>query len=98
MRDSLEEALVLDALRMALEQRRPAPGLVLHTDRGTRYAAGAHQALLAPHLLTDSMSRTGNCWENAVLERFFATLEHGLLAEIVLPTRAVARRALFEFI
>lgn len=98
MRDTLEEALVLDALRMALAQRRPAPGLVVHSDRGSQYAGAAHQALLAAHGLTCSMSRKGDCWDNAVAESFFATLEHELLADAVFPTRAAARRALFEFI
>lgn len=98
MRDSLEEALVLDALRLALGQRRPAAGLQHHSDRGSQYAGGAYQRLLAAHGLTCSMSRKGDCWDNAVAESFFATLEHELLAESNFPSRQAARRAIFEFI
>jgi len=98
MRETLEEALVLDALRMALGQRRPRAGLLAHSDRGSQYAGGAYQALLAAHGLTCSMSRKGDCWDNAVAESFFATLEHELLAESDFPSRHAARRAIFEFI
>lgn len=98
MRDTLEEALALDALRMALTQRRPAAGLLAHSDRGSQYAGGAYQALLTAAGLTCSMSRKGNCWDNAVAESFFATLEHELLTERDFPSRQAARRAIFEFI
>ena len=98
MRETLEEALALDALRMALAQRRPAAGLLHHSDRGSQYAGGAYQALLAAHALTCSMSRKGDCWDNAVAESFFATLEHELLADADFPSRQTARRAIFEFL
>jgi transposase InsO family protein len=98
MGESLEERLALDALRMALTQRRPALGLLHHADRGSQYAGGAYQALLTARGLTSSMSRKGNCWDNAVAESFFATLEHELLAESDFPSRQTARRAIFEFI
>lgn len=98
MRESLEEALALDALRMALAQRRPGAGLIAHSDRGSQYAGGAYQALLAAHGLRCSMSGRGDCWDNAVAESFFATLEHELLAESDFPSRQAARRAIFEFI
>lgn len=98
MRDTLEEPLVLDALRMALAQRRPLGGLLHHSDRGSQYAGGAHRALLAAHGVACSMSRKGNCWDNAVAESFFATLEHELLADRDFPSRYAARRAIFEFI
>lgn len=98
MRDTLEEALALDALRMALTQRRPAAGLLAHSDRGSQYAGSAYQALLTAEGLTCSMSRKGNCWDNAVAESFFATLEHELLTESDFPSRPAARRAIFEFI
>ena len=98
MRTTLEEALVLDALRMALATRRPPPGLLQHSDRGSQYAGGAYQALLAAHGITGSMSRKGDCWDNAVVESFFATLEHELLADARFPSREAARRAIFAFI
>ena len=60
---------------MAIAQRHPAPGLVVHSDRGTQYASSLHQALLAEHGLLSSMSGKGNCWDNAVMERFFLSLK-----------------------
>jgi putative transposase len=98
MRDTLEEVLVLDALQMALTQRRPAVGLLHHSDRGSQYAGGAYRALLATRGIACSMSRKGNCWDNAVAESFFATLEHELLADADFASRHAAQRAIFEFI
>jgi putative transposase len=99
MRDSLEEALSLDALRMALGQRHPSPGLLHHSDRGSHYASHAYRTLLAAHRITQSMSRRGDCWDNAVAESFFATLEHELLATApAFASHAAARQAIFEFI
>jgi transposase InsO family protein len=98
MQDSLSETLALDALRMALHQRRPRPGLLHHSDRGVQYAAHSYRALLAAHGLQSSMSRRGNCWDNAVAESFFATLEHELLGAADFATHRVARDAIFEFI
>lgn len=98
MRASLHETLTLDALAMAVAQRHPAPGLLHHSDRGIHYASGAYRALLAAHAMIRSMSRPGDCWDNAVAESFFATLEHELLAGSDFPSHAGARAALFEFI
>ena len=67
--------LVCSALQMAIAQRQPAPGLVVHTDRGSQYASAAHRAVLNQHGLIMSMSRKGNCWDNAVMERFFLNLK-----------------------
>lgn len=67
--------LVCSALQMALTQRQPAPGLIVHTDRGSQYASAAHRALLVKHGCIASMSRKGNCWDNAVMERFFLNLK-----------------------
>ena len=61
--------------QLAIVQRQPAPGLIVHTDRGSQYASAAHQALLVQHGLVGSMSRKGNCWDNAVMERFFLNLK-----------------------
>ena len=67
--------LVCSALQMAIASRNPAPGLVVHSDRGSQYASAEHQRLLTTHGLTCSMSRKGNCWDNAVMERFFLNLK-----------------------
>ncbi len=67
--------LVMSALTMALQQRRPAPGLVLHSDRGSQYASDEYQALLKHHHVVCSMSRKGNCWDNSVMERFFLNIK-----------------------
>jgi putative transposase len=67
--------LVCKALRMAIVLRKPAPGLIVHTDRGSQYASQAHRDLLERHGLVASMSRKANCWDNAVMERFFLNLK-----------------------
>ena len=75
MANAMPAALVCAALQMAIIQRNPASGLIVHSDRGTQYASSEHQALLAKHGLVGSMSRKGNCWDNAVMERFFLNLK-----------------------
>jgi putative transposase len=75
MAPGMPATLVCAALQMAIAQRNPAPGLVVHSDRGTQYSSGLHQALLTQHGLLGSMSRKGNCWDNAVMERFFLNLK-----------------------
>ena len=96
MRETLEADLALAALRMALD-RRPTPGLLHHSDRGSQYACGEYRALLAAHGLVASMSKRGDCWDNAVAENF-ATLETELILEADWPTRAAARQAIFAYI
>lgn len=98
MRNTLAGELALAALRMALEERQPPPGLVVHSDRGVQYVALAYQELLAAHGCEASMSRKGNCWDNAVAESFFATLEVELIARHRWATRTVARSAIFRYI
>jgi len=98
MRETLEAELALAALHLALAGRRPARGLVHHSDRGSQYASGAYRAVLAAHGLLASMSRKGDCWDNAVAESFFATLEAELILGADWATRAEARSAIFEFI
>lgn len=93
----LDQALTLRALRMALLHRGARDGRH-HSDRGVQYAALAYQRLLAEAGFTASMSRVGNCWDNAVVESFFATLTKELLVDGVFATRAEASRAVFEFI
>ena len=75
MAPEMPAALVCAALQMAIAQRNPPPGLIVHSDRGTQYASAEHQALLKNHGLVGSMSRKGNCWDNAVMERFFLNLK-----------------------
>ena len=75
MAPSMHAQLVCAALQLAIAQRQPAPGLIVHSARGSQYASALHQALLARHGLVGSMSRKGNCWDNAVMERFFLSLK-----------------------
>ena len=99
MRETMETELAVAALQAALADRQPMGGeLVHHADRGSQYASQAYRTLLAAHRVTESMSRKGNCWDNAVAESFFATLEHELLATSDFRSRQVARQAIFEFI
>ena len=94
----IDEHLTLRALGMAIAQRRPAKGLLHHSDRGVQYAGDAYQQALAGNGIECSMSRRGNCWDNAVAESFFATLKTELVADARWQTRESARRALFEYI
>jgi len=98
MADHMRASLVCDALTMALERRRPACGLIVHSDRGSQYTSRDFRAVLDTHGLRQSLSRVGQCWDNAVAESFFATLKEELVHRQTLPTRAAARRAVFEFI
>jgi putative transposase len=98
MSDSLNSALTEQALEMALQRRRPRRGLIHHSDRGVQYACRAYQQLLAYHGICPSMSRQGNCWDNAVAESFFATLERELIDDAQWRSRQQARAAVFGFI
>ena len=98
MRDTLEVDGVLSALRMAREARRPAPGLIFHSDRGSQYASAAYRAELEAHGMLASMSGKGDCYDNAVAESFFATLEFELIMPSDWYTREEARRAIFRYI
>jgi len=89
--------LVEDALRMALGQRDHDDELLHHSDRGSQYTSGDYQTLLAQAQITPSMSGTGNCYDNAMMESFFATLKTEC-ADYRFVTRADARQAIFEFI
>lgn len=98
MRADMERQLCLDALNMALKSRRPGRGLLHHTDRGSQYASHDYRAVLDANGIVCSMSRTGDCWDNAVAESFFKTLKAELVDEADFATRDEARRAIFEFI
>jgi len=94
----INAALVLQALQMALSARRPAPGLIHHTDHGAIYTADAYRAQLAAHGMSASMGRRGDCYDNAVAESFFSTVKNELTVAQVYPTRRDAQTALFEYI
>jgi transposase InsO family protein len=98
MRDTMEVELALSALRMAREARRPATGLIHHSDRGSQYAAGEYRAELAAHGMIASMSGKGDCYDNAVAESFFATLEFELIMQNDWRTKDDARHAIFRYI
>ena len=98
MADHLRAELAAAALAMALRARRPPPGLVHHTDRGSQYTAATYRAMLADRESTVSMSRAGECLDNAVAESFFATLKAELVDTRTWPTRAAAQTAIFEWI
>ena len=98
MRDDLEVELALSALQMAWAARRPAPGLIHHSDRGSQYTSGAYQDALAAYGMVASMSRKGDCYDNAVAESFFSTLEFELVMRHDWHTKAEARRAIFRYI
>lgn len=93
-----DAALTGRALEMALSNRQPAPGLMVHSDQGTQYTAQAYQAILAEQQLVASMSRVGNCWDNAPKESFFATLKNELVDEAPFETHEEARSAVFWYI
>jgi transposase InsO family protein len=93
-----DRALATDALTMALRHRQPQPGLIHHTDQGCQYAATAYRQVLAHHGVVASMSRRGNCYDNAVAESFFSTLKNELVHDRTFLTRDEARSQVFEFI
>ena len=95
---SLSTTLPLTALSRAVERRRPEAGLLHHSDRGCQYTSAQYREVLASHGVTVSMSRTGNCWDNAVAESFFATLKNELVHRRQWRDRNELRSALFEYI
>jgi putative transposase len=96
--DRITRQLALDALTMALKLRHPGPGLVHHSDRGSQYASGDYRGLLAAHGIVCSMSRRGNCWDNAVAESFFSTLKIELAHDADWTTHAEARAAVAQYL
>jgi len=96
--ERITRELTLEVLDMALLRRRPLHGLLHHSDRGSQYASGDYQTVLADHGIVCSMSRRGNCWDNAVAESFFATIKVELVHDAAWATRAVARAELFDYI
>jgi putative transposase len=98
MADHLRADLACGALLMAIRHRRPPRGLIQHSDRGGQYASEPYQAILARHGLRCSMSRRGNCLDNAPMEGFFGSLKTELVHRTTFPTREAARRAIFGYV
>jgi putative transposase len=98
MAETLHTAIVIAALRMAVDRRRPEPGLIHHSDRGVQYASAEFRAVLDAHGLIASMSRQGNCYDNAVKESFFHTLKTELVNHERYRTRDEARASVFDYI
>lgn len=94
----MTKELVLEALEMAVGRRCPGPGLVHHSDRGSQYACGDYQQTLTDHGMVGSMSRKGDCWDNAPMESFFHTLKTELVHHRDYQTRNQARADIFEYI
>jgi putative transposase len=98
MANHMRAELVHQALSMAICQRQPAAGLLMHTDRGSQYGAESYRQLLTQHGMQSSMSRKGNCWDNAVAESFFHTLKTALIYLEDFDTHEQAQTAVFEYI
>jgi len=92
------QSLVTRALMMAINLRRPPPGLIHHSDRGSQYASRQYQALLVQHGLVASMSRKGNCWDNAPVERFFSSLKREWIGDRLYRTRQEAAADVKQYI
>lgn len=98
MGETLERSLVLSALDMAIQNRHPKAGLLCHSDRGSQYASEDYQQALKEAGIVCSMSRRGNCWDNAVVESFFSSLKRECVYRHRFATRAEARTVLFDYI
>jgi transposase InsO family protein len=98
MADHLKAELCIDALVMALQRCRPPRGLIHHSDRGVPYASTPYRQVLERHGIQQSMSRKGNCLDNAPMESFFASLKKEQVHQVSYPTREAAKAAVFEYI
>lgn len=98
MDDTMKVSLVNDALNMAISHRSPQKGLLWHTDRGSQYASYSHKDLLENHNIVQSMSRRGNCWDNAVAESFFKSLKNELVYQTYFYTKKQAKLEIFKYI
>ena len=98
MSNKIDQVLVNQALLMAIKTRKPEIGLIWHTDRGSQYASDSHKLILQKYGIKQSMSRKGNCWDNAVSESFFHTLKTELIYTAKYTTREEAKCSIFEYI
>ncbi len=97
MSDKNNQHLVIDALQMAIQQRSPCSGLLLHSDQGIQYACSAYRAVAKAHDMIQSMSRKGNCHDNAVAESFFNNLKNELVHQVTFDNREAAKAAIFDY-
>jgi transposase InsO family protein len=95
---TMEKTLVMGALKMAYQRRKPPAGLILHSDRGSQYASESYRNLVAGYGMQMSMSRKGDCWDNAPMESFFSTLKKDLIYRRKYRTHKDARRDIFEYV
>ena len=98
MGSRMKAQLVCDALKMAIWQRKPTEGLIVHSDRGSQYASKVYRKLLKEHECVGSMSRLGNCWDNAVAESFFGSLKQERVQWTNYQTRYEAQQDILEYI
>lgn len=98
MDSRMTKTLVIDALRMAYQRKRPPSGLIHHSDRGSQYCSYDYQNVLRSYGIKSSMSRKGNCWDNASMESFFAALKVECVYQQKYKTREQARRSIFDYI
>ena len=98
MANNMKAKLVNDALTMAIWKRKPKKGLIWHSDRGSQYASDSHRAILKDHGIIQSMSRKGDCWDNAVAESFFHTLKTELTNHYQFNNQQEAKNVIFEYI
>lgn len=98
MREDLSQQIVIDALQQAIARQQPKPGLLLHSDRGVQYSSDAYRGILRQQGFRQSMSRKGNCWDNAPMESFFKTMKVELVYREQYATHEEARASIFEYI
>ncbi len=98
MKERPTQELVSEALFMAVQQRRPSPGLIHHSDQGIQYSSGTYLQILKQHSIVRSMSRKGNCYDNAVVESFFSSLKNEIVHHRDYHTRQEAKTDIFEYI
>jgi transposase InsO family protein len=98
MDKTITDTLIIQAMKQAILRRSPGKGLILHSDRGSQYAGNDFKAILAGNEFVGSMSRKGNCWDNAVAESFFHTLKVELIYRMRFATREQAKRMIFEYV
>ena len=98
MHETLDAPLAVKALQMAIDQRQPQKNLIVHSDRGSQFASALYRRTLTNHGLIASMSRKGNCYDNAYIESFWSSLKYELVYQHRFATRAEARSAIFDYI
>ena len=98
MDKQMTKQLVIDALRAAYWRKKPLPGLLHHSDRGSQYCSGTYRALQVSYKMKTSMSRKGDCWDNAPMESFFGALKTECLHHFKFKTRDQARQVVFDYI